>query len=91
MTSEKSDANIIRGFLNKLKEESFIRDDERKWWPDYLFHYTGILNALEILSSGYLFSRQYLISKGKSFADSGSRDVLRNTDQDIMRFVRLYF
>lgn len=91
MASEKSDANIIRGFLDKLKEESFLRDGERKWWPDFLFHYTGILNALKILSGGYLFSRHYLISKGRTFADSGSREVLGNTDQDIMKFVRLYF
>lgn len=91
MPSDKLDAEKMRRFLKALKEASFIKHDERNVWPNYVYHYTNITNAVQILSDGYLFSRERLNSLEKSFVDSGSIEVLKNTDQSIKNYVRLYF
>jgi len=87
----KSDADQIRAVLNALSQMDWIRRSERRWWPRLLFHYTDIQNAPHILSSGYLFSRQYLEDERSLVVSSGSDKVLAGTHQNIKNCVRLYF
>ncbi len=91
MTSVKPDADQIQEFLKKLAEEDWIKRSERNWWPLFLFHYTDIRNAVEILRGGYLYSRQYLEDENIPLISSGSSRILANTDAAIKDCVRFYF
>jgi len=87
----KHDADQIRAVLDNLSQMDWIRRSERRWWPRLLFHYTDIQNAVLILSSGYLHSRQHLEDERLLAVSSGSNEVLAGTHPDIRNYVRLYF
>lgn len=87
----KKDAQAIRQFLHSLIEEDWIKRTERLWWPFFLFHYTDIQNARQVLEDGFLYSRLQADTMGKIAVSSGSPRVLLGTDTSIMDFVRLYF
>jgi len=87
----KHDADRIRAVLENLSQTDWIRRSERRWWPRLLFHYTDIQNAVRILSSGYLYSRQHLEDERLLAVSSGSNEVLAGTHPNIKNYVRLYF
>lgn len=91
MVSSKPDADQIRNVLNALTEDKWIKRTERRWWPRFVFHYTDIRNAVQILREGYLYSRKYLEDEGKLVVSSGSPSVLAGTSIAIKDCVRLYF
>lgn len=62
-----------------------------EWWPQYVYHTTDITNAVKILKSGHLYSRNEVIRRGISFHDSASIDVLEHTSEAHKEYVRLYF
>ena len=87
----KHDADRISAVLDNLSKMDWVNRSERLWWPRLLFHYTDIQNAVGILSSGYLYSRQYLEDERLLAVSSGSDEVLAGTHSDIKNYVRLYF
>lgn len=91
MASKKPDAHRITEFLEKLTSEDWIRRDQRRWWPRFLFHYTDLLNAVSILNDGFLYSRKYVEENDKLQVSSGSLDVLKKTDPYYKMCARLYF
>jgi hypothetical protein len=91
MVSLKPDADQIRNVLNALAEDKWIKRTERRWWPRFVFHYTDIRNAVQVLQEGYLYSRKYLEDEGKLVVSSGSPSVLASTNIAIKDCVRLYF
>ena len=80
MVSSKPDADQIRNVLNALTEDKWIKRTERRWWPRFVFHYTDIRNAVQILREGYLYSRKYPEDEGKLVVSSGSPSVLAGTN-----------
>lgn len=91
MVSQKPDAHQIGDFLKNLSSEDWIRRDERRLWPRFLFHYTDLRNAVSILNDGYLYSRKYVEENEKLRVSSGSWDVLDRTDPYFKTCARLYF
>jgi hypothetical protein len=87
----KPDAQAIRDFLSSQVEEDWIRRSERRVWPQFVFHYTDIRNAAEVLKRGYLYSRKYVEDHNMLPVSSGSPDVLANTKAIYRDYVRLYF
>lgn len=87
----KPDAAQIQAFLNELKGSSWLRGNERSWWPDYVFHFTSIENAVDILEQGELKCRNDLESRHHVFTDYASQDVIGRTSSNIKNCVRLYF
>ena len=79
----------ILAFLDELKQAPWIGN--RKWWVDFLFHFTDIKNAVSILNSGFLLSRDEVERQRIDFADSASSQVIHQTSPEIMDEVRLYF
>ena len=63
----------------------------RSWWPDYLFHYTDILNAAKILMTGALLSRNEASKLRLMRIDNASQDIIADTDDELKNYVRLYF
>jgi len=90
MTSLKPDADQIKSVLNNLAKQDWVRRTERRWWPQFLFHYTDIRNAVQILREGYLYSRKHLKNENKPVISSGSPPVLAVTKIAIKDSVRLY-
>ena len=62
-----------------------------KWWPRFVYHFTDVHNAVSILESGALYSRQEAQRRGVMTVDCASPDVIANTRDEHLRFVRLYF
>lgn len=91
MGNLKPDAHQIEKFLKDLAEQSWIRRTERNWWPQFVFHYTDIRNVVNILRSGYLYSRYHSEKTKQLVISSGSPVVLAGTDVKFKDCVRLYF
>ncbi len=91
MTTLKTDADQIRNFLINLAKQDWLKRTERRWWPQFVFHYTDIRNAVKILEEGYLYSRKYLKDNKNLEISSGSPEVLEGTETIIKDCVRLYF
>ena len=79
MPNMKTDASGIKKFLEDLAKESWLERDERRVWPKFLFHYTDIRNAVEILKTGSLQSRNMLENMKGLVVSSGSSNLLANT------------
>ena len=84
----KTDATDFKDVLEELQHRL---DLNRKWWTKYLFHFTDVKNAVNILRSGSLLSRQQIIMSDPDFEDSASPDVIENTDEKWKDHVRFYF
>lgn len=62
-----------------------------QWWTKYLFHFTDVKNAAQILSSGLLLSRNAAIDEGTMLNDNASPEVLAQTSDRWKDYVRFYF
>ena len=85
-----SDVRGISRFLAGLKNSAWLGTAKR-CWPDYLFHYTDIENALSIIREGALFSRNEAQSRGLMSTDNASPNIIDNTNDEWKDYVRLYF
>ena len=91
MTSdEKSRSRIVKTFLTGLKNSPWL-GTARRWWPNYVFHFTDIRNAVSILKEGTLFSRTQAQSQNLMSTDNANLDIIDNTDEMWRDCVRLYF
>lgn len=75
-------------FFKKAKD---FLPHERKYWADYLFHFTDIKNAITILKTNKLYSRKKAIDFGLMKSDNASHEVIENTSSIIKEYVRFYF
>lgn len=91
MASLKPDAQRIKNCVENLAQEDWIKRTERRWWPQFLFHYTDIRNAVRVLQDGCLYSRKHLEDYEQLIVSSGSSDVLSTTEAGVKDCVRLYF
>lgn len=89
--SIKPDAAEFRNLISSLKARYPQDKDARWWWPDYLFHFTHITNAAEILKEGNLLSRNELARQNKSYTDTADQEVIGQTLSTMLDYVRLYF
>lgn len=64
---------------------------DRKWWPDYFYHFTDIHNAVNIIESGWIYSREQAQAKDIMVNDNASRVDIDMTGDDKKTFGRLYF
>ena len=86
----KTDARRIARFLTDVKKAEWLGSASR-WWPDYLFHFTDIQNAVSILKTGALLSRTEVGQRGLMGTDNASQEILSATDNEWKDYVRLYF
>lgn len=85
----KPDAHDIRGFWAGLQQAKWL--GSRQWWPRFLFHFTDVQNAANILQDGCLLSRSTAVSLGHMVTDNASPDIIGQTDPAWAGYVRLYF
>lgn len=60
-----------------------------RWWPKYVYHFTDIKNAINILIDDKIFSRSNKQNHMQN--DNASSLVLQQTNEDIKKMVRFYF
>ena len=87
---QKPDAEKILANVEHIKEQTWLTKSQQ-WWPDYLFHFTDILNAVKILNDGVMFSRLQLEKNKELITDIASKKVIESTDLKWKNHVRLYF
>lgn len=75
----KPSADVIRSHIKALKSSSWL-GESRKWWPDFLFHFTDIQNATKILELGKLVCRKTFEETGLMVTDNASPNVISQTD-----------
>ena len=91
MTELKKDSHLISQHIKALKE-GLILPESQKFWPDFLYHFTDIKNAIKILSGDRcLYSRNHLASDGQIQTDSACAEIIEKTDPEYKNYVRLYF
>jgi len=61
------------------------------WWPRYVYHFTDVHNAANILQNGYLYSRTEATKRGVMKVDNASPDIIHQTHPEHFNYVRLYF
>lgn len=85
----KQDRQRIVAKLDDLVRR--YKGDARSWWPNFVFHYAALENAISILESGALYSRNEAISRRLPSTDSASASVLARTSDTYKSYARLYF
>ncbi|MFQ5342833.1 MAG: DarT ssDNA thymidine ADP-ribosyltransferase family protein [Anaerolineae bacterium] len=63
----------------------------RRWWPRYVYHFTDVQNAANIIQIGQLYSRTEVERLGLMQVDNASQDIIRQTRPEHLEYVRLYF
>lgn len=59
------------------------------WWPKYIYHYTDINNAVNILKDGKIYSRNN--PKNPMFNDNAGTEIIHQTNTEVKDYVRFYF
>ncbi len=86
----KDDSQQFMDHIDVLKNEKWL-DKSRSWWPMFIFHFTNINNAVNILESGKLRCRYDLEKLGGMSSDNASVAVIEQTDERWKKYVRLVF
>lgn len=61
------------------------------WWPKFAYHYTDVINAVNILSAGYIYSRLQASDKQLMKNDNASIQVINMTESETLSSARFYF
>lgn len=75
-------------FFKKAKE---YLPEGKKYWADYLFHFTEMRNAVSILKTKRLMSRNKALEEGKMYNDNASHEVIDQTFDKVLNYARFYF
>lgn len=74
-----------------LEQQKVNLNDSIKWWPNFLYHFTDVHNAANILYEGIIWSRQNAKDKCVMKHDNASHAVIEATAYDNKCYGRLYF
>lgn len=85
----KTDAHLFNEIIESIKKQVWLGN--RKWWPNYLFHFTDIKNAVNILSIEKILSRENINQLGGMKNENASPDVISNTESKWKKYARFYF
>lgn len=75
-------------FFNKAKG---YLPEGKKYWADYLFHFTEMKNAVSILKTKRLMSRNKALKENKMYSDNASHEVIEQTYAHVLDYARFYF
>ena len=74
-----------------LEQQKTNLPDNIKWWPNFLYHFTDVHNASNILYEGFIWSRQKAEDEHVMKNDNASHAVIEATNHDNKCYGRLYF
>jgi len=61
------------------------------WWPRYVYHFTDVNNAVNILKERHLYSRTEAARRNLMSVDNASPAIIQQTQSAHLDYVRLYF
>lgn len=61
------------------------------WWPRYVYHFTDVQNAAQIIQNGFLYCRTEVERQSLMQVDNASPEVIQQTNPEYFDYVRLYF
>ena len=73
-----------------MRQKDRMRKD-LEWWPNFFYHFTDVHNAVNILKSGWIFSRDKAADEGVMVNNNASRAVIDVTTSQSKGYGRLYF
>ena len=76
-----------------MSYEDIIRDNVNDFGSQafYAYHYTDATNAKNILTEGFLYSRQQVVARNLMRNDNASSGVISHTVDSSKDYVRFYF
>ncbi|MGN0507314.1 MAG: DarT ssDNA thymidine ADP-ribosyltransferase family protein [Lachnospiraceae bacterium] len=74
-----------------LEEQKSELRQELSWWPNFLYHFTDVHNAANILHSGWIYSREKAKVQDVMKNDNASQAVIEATSDESKCYGRLYF
>lgn len=80
-------ANEIQHHINTWAS----RLEPLDWWPRYVYHFTDVHNAANIIRSGHLYSRTAAEQRGLMIVDNASPEIIQQTCPEHQQYARLYF
>ena len=86
----KPDAELFKTFLDELPKKERL-GKQRSPWVKFAFHFTDIINAIAILTTGKVRCRADLELENLLSVDIASPTVLATTSAEVKKSVRLYF
>lgn len=64
----------------------------RKWWSDYIYHFSHVTNVASILNDNIIKSREELKSGIPiDYNENASLEVINSSNKNVHKFVRFYF
>ncbi|TYO69962.1 DarT ssDNA thymidine ADP-ribosyltransferase family protein [Rossellomorea marisflavi] len=85
----KPDTHLFAERLDEIKESSWIGN--RAWWTKFVFHFSDIDNAINILRHQKICSRKIAIERDLMKNENASLEVLSNTEDKWKEYARFYF
>ena len=61
-----------------------------RWWPLYLYHFTDVHNAVNIIDKEYIYGRKKASDERLMSSDNASSKVIHLTNDEVLNFARLY-
>lgn len=87
--TKKHNWNVFAERLSEIGAAPWMGPNQ--WWTKYLFHFTDVKNAAQILSGGEILSRNEAIARGAMLNDNASPEVIAQTAERWKDYVRFYF
>ena len=84
---ERPDADEISRALSEFLSEASPASD---WWLNFAYHYTDVRNAVKILESGCILSRERVEQEGRMRTDNANPSVIDQSEHS-HDWARLYF
>lgn len=85
----KPNRGQFRNVVDELQQQSWL--GSRTWWPSFIYHFTDVKNAVNVLNLGFLYSRDEAIAQSLVVQDSASSRIIDNTQDGLTSYVRFYF
>ncbi|ATI77072.1 DUF4433 domain-containing protein [Bacillus licheniformis] len=64
---------------------------QKRWIPKYVYHFTDLINAKNILTSGYIYSRSLAKQLEIMEKDNASQEIIDHTEEKWKSYARFYF
>lgn len=86
----------MKGWLEDLKRhvalwQDRLKKEGRGWWPRFVYHYTDVTNAISVLNTGFLYSREEAQTRDLMINENANPEIIATTDQAHLDLVRFYF
>jgi hypothetical protein len=90
MARRKDDSEAIEAYIRDLQQQKWL-GSARSWWPQFVFHFTHLDNAVSALERDCLYSRHQMEVRKIPFWDSANPEMIDRTSEQYKDFVRFFF